>query len=327
MIFENNEIIELPKGETYKLKKIYVKELLPLKYAHLAKSPNDNADLYEAYIYTLNKHGFRNKFQSELNNPLYRLSQYDKINQHKNDPYLIKLDRLLMLLNKHLKIIDELNTLPKDSTPHTSYSNHKKFIAKEIQSLKTTLYEFKLRHKDKNLLYDYPYCEDYKYYNTTISLLELYCDYPMLFSIFLKNAHNPRYEKLYDGMDTDIKNYADKIYSYTLKLNSTHLTKSFNLFAIGIYKNDSLYNQLLNIKKQINDKDLISELSIITEQLLDNKALPNLKNLTASCDYIDLIDDLFIIQPNQKKKQRTTTINNYNEFLSSLKNSKISIDF
>lgn len=47
-----------------------------------------------------------------------------------------------MYLRKYINIINNINSLPKDATPHTSYSNHKKYIEKEIKHLNIALKMF-----------------------------------------------------------------------------------------------------------------------------------------------------------------------------------------
>lgn len=327
MIKIDNEMMQLTRDEKHLLKRATIKSLRPLKYIHEAKTP-ENEQLYDAYKFTLKKHGFENDFESDFMNPFYKLAKYDKIYPHDKDNfYLVKLDHMLMLLRNHINIINSLKELPKDSSPHTSYSNHQKFIQKEINNLKTSLNEFEQRHKDKNLLYDEPYNKDYKYYHITISVLELYVEQPFVYSIVFRNLKNPDFKTIFQGFDEFIKDYSKKIFSYKLKLDSIHLTKSFNLHAINIYKNHSLHNQFMNFNKHIDDSELTKLLGDITDKFLNKKAKPNVKNINARYEFIDMIDDILIMQPTNQEPLPTFQINSYENFISLLKQTEIKIDF
>ena len=60
MTQSTNILMELSKEEKHHLKRGLVKSLRPLKYFNISKSPEDDAELYTAYKYTLKKYGFEN---------------------------------------------------------------------------------------------------------------------------------------------------------------------------------------------------------------------------------------------------------------------------
>jgi hypothetical protein len=296
-----DENIKLSKAEKHIIYKIVIDSLRAVKYINLSKTPNDSVELYEAYIYTLKKHGFENSFDSQLNNPFYSLAKYDKINNHKKDPYLIKLNQLLKYLKQHIQFFEDMkNSLP-NSTINTSYTNTKKYIAKDINDYNKSL-DIHSKHSKKSNLSD---DETYQSILKISKILKIYKEHPLFTSSWIQSSNNEKFDCITSEHKEELQKLNKQIFSYKLQLSKKDIVKSFQAYAIDIYHNESIQNQLMNNTKLITDKELVKLIGAISKKLLDEEiSKPHVKNVDSIINYIDIVQNTLILQPTTTPTKR-----------------------
>jgi len=320
-IFESLKEFELLKEEDKLLRKESIKALRSVVYIPKSKPPKDEEELYDAYINTLQRHDLKDSFPSQLLSPFYKLSKYDNINQHKNDKYFIKLDQLLKYLKLHQDILKEYKNTPKNSTINTSYSNTKNYVIPQIKNKQSFINDFKANYADDDLEND----KTFQSVQKTAKILNLYKDEPLIGSLLIQASKNKEFNFLTEGYTKELQQINERIFSYKLKLSKRDIVKSFQCYAIDIYHELSVQNQLMkNPKKKIENKMLVNLIGEISKHLLDEKVGKlHVKNINSRFYYIDIINNMMILQPSTTKVSRfnfNISNNSLDDFLSQLLN-------
>ena len=297
----DDENLKLSKNEEKILTKEIIKSFRTILYLHKSKPPEDEKELYDGYIKTLQRHNLKDSFPSQLLSPFYKLAKYDNINQHKKDHYFIKLDQLLKYLKLHQEILKEYKNTHKNSTPNTSYSNTIKYIEPQIKSTESLLNGFKDNYMGDDLENDKTFLSIQK----TAKILNIYKYYPLIASQWIQASNNDDFDFITNGYKKELQKRNESIFSYKLQLSKKDIIKSFQAYAIDIYHKDSVQNQLMQYDKQIEDKTLVNLIGEISKKLLDETvSKPHVKNINSQFYYIDIIKNIMILQPSTTKVSR-----------------------
>jgi transposase len=165
-----------------------------------------------------------------LKGAFWELAKHDKINNHKNKPFLVKLDRLFYTLKKHIKLRDKIENADSFSNIKTTYSTHANFIQPTINAYETTLEDDRENDSLTN----------------KVNILNVYKEEPLAVAMAIQASSNSDYNFLYENMNKkDFQDLNKRIVSFKLKLSKKDVAKSLQLHIISLYKNDSIHNQLL----------------------------------------------------------------------------------
>ena len=298
----NNENLKLSKEEDKLLTKEIIKAFKSVMYIHKSRPPKDEVELDDVYLNTLQKHNFKDSFPSHSLSPFYKLAKFDNINQHKNDNYFIKLDQLLKYLKLHQVILQEYKNTSKNSTVNTSYSTIKNYIEPQIKIKERLLSGFKDSYIGNDLENDKTFLSIQK----TTKILNLYRDNPLIASLWIQASNNNELDFITEGYKKELQKENKTVFSYKLKLSKRDIIKSFQAYAIDIYHKDSVHNQLMkNPRKKIEKKMLVNLIGEISKKLLDETiSKPHVKNVDSQFYYIDIIKNMFILQPSTTKTAR-----------------------
>jgi len=297
----NFEVIT--KKEKHILLKSIINTLRPLKYLHFAKLPISQEELYKAYTHTIKKHSLEKELEGYyLKGAFWELAKFDKINTHKNKPFLVKLDRLFHSLKRHIQIKDTIKNSYPFSTVKTTYSTHPNFIQPTINAYETTLED------DINNIS----------INNKIKLLNEYKNDPLSISVTIQASTNSKYNSLFEDINKkDFQDLNKRIVSHKLKLSKKDISKSLQLYIISLYKNNSIHNQLLKDIPPITNKKLLLYAEQISKKFIDiNTESLNVKNINAKVNHIDIFDDIIIMQPTIQAVKKQTKIKSYEELIS-----------
>lgn len=291
----------LSRTDKHKMKKALVGTLRPLKYMHQAIPYECSAERYDTYINTMKRNSIEPaSYQKHKKCPFYKLTYYDKINTHKSDPYFLKLNNFLIILNKHIDIVKIINEAKSFSTVYTSYKNHEEFIGPVLNS-----YDNVLLDNDNNSSLEIQKV-----------ILNEYSDNPMAISTAIQYSLKDDLSSLFPkDFKTILASLSKRIISSKLQISKKDIAKSLQCYIINLYKDGSISNQLLTRIPKIQDKTLITLAGEISKKYIckDTKK-PSSRNLYSKTNEIDFIEGVFILQPTIIP-HKTPIVNSYNGFL------------
>lgn len=304
--------IELSNNDCRIFIKEIIKSLKSIKYIQQSKYPKDS-EFYDIYIQTLKKYDLEDSYKSHILSPLYKLAKYDKVVSYKKENYFVKLDQLLKYLSIHKKILEEYhNNCLDNSTLHTTHTNHKKFIKSEINEKEKFKTNFEKMFIGDNINQDKTYNSIVK----TSNILNAYKNNPLFTSLYIQASKDDKYNYMTHERKTELQKINERIFSYKLKLSKRDIVKSFQSYAIDIYHEKSVQNQLMKDCKAIDDKLLVKLIGDISKELLDiSVGKPNVKNIDCEFQYLDIINDTPILKPTIKNKAKRLYIKSYEDLL------------